>query len=423
MKKIILLMLWVSMLVFSQETNFSIISVGNLKGDYKDIDSIKIALDAKVKDKTLKYDNVIKINIGNNMSEYMVKNELMETFIKRAGFNFNFFGKDEYLWRDRVEVEKMNFSTLNIVSKAILPYQLMKMDDKIVCVAGITDIYDDDIKGKISYKRELQNLMYMVEDNVDFFFLVTDLDREENLKIIKEFPQVNAILESRTTLYDFGVVNVDTNLGLSYIIPNYGINILDFSYEKKNNEKKVKKAILKSRENVIEPRKYGFDKDLSSYIEWANERVRNEDNSIVGYNGESYTPYEIFLKDKVSFLDDLADKVIKDFECDLVIYPKKSLLKGLKKGLYSSLEVQEMFAKEKMISFKISATDLKRMVDRNALMRGKEGYFYLSGLDKHPLQKEYKIISFGNLLEDYSDIIGKNYEVEKIGLKEYLIKK
>ena len=177
MKKIILLMLWVSMLVFAQETNFSIISMGNLKGDYKDIDSIKIALDAKVKDKTLKYDNVIKINIGNNMSEYMVKNELMETFIKRVGFNFNFFGKDEYLWRDRVEVEKMNFYTLNIVSKAILPYQLMKMDDKIVCVAGITNIYDDDIKGKISYKRELQNLMYMVEDNVDFFFLVTDLDR------------------------------------------------------------------------------------------------------------------------------------------------------------------------------------------------------------------------------------------------------
>ena len=45
----------------------------------------------------------------------------------------------------------------------------------------------------------------------------------------------------------------------------------------------------------------------------------------------------------------------------------------------------------------------------------------LKGL--YDIQKEYKIISFGNLLEDYSDIIGKNYEVEKIGLKEYLIKK
>jgi len=107
----------------------------------------------------------------------------------------------------------------------------------------------------------------------------------------------------------------------------------------------------------------------------------------------------------------------------LVLFPKKSLLKGLKKGLYTSLEVQEMFVKEKFISFTISADSLKKMLNRNASMRGKEEYFYMSGLDKHPLQKEYKILAFENILIDYKDIIGKNYNVEKIGMKEYLIKK
>lgn len=422
MKKIIFL-ICMSITIFAQETKFSIISVGNLKGNYRNIDSLKVALDIKNKEKIATYDNVIKLNIGNNMSEYPVKNELMETFVKKVGFNFNFFGKEEFLWKEYIDVNKIPFSTINIVSKAILPYQLMKMDDKIVCIAGITNIYEDDIKGKIPYKRELQNLMYMVEDNVDFFFLVTDLDRDENARILKEFPMVNGIFESRDTLYDFGVATIDTAEGPSYIIPNYGISVTDFSYMEKEEKKTVKKASLKLRENILEPQKYGYDKDLTSYINWANERVKNENSLIVGYNNDSYNPYEIFLREKVNFLDDLSDKLIKDFASDVVIFPKKSLFKGLKKGLYTSLEVQEMFAKEKFISFTVPYDKLKKIIDRNSLMRGKEEYFYISGLDKHPLQKEYKILSFENFLIDYKDIIGKDYTVEKVGIREYLIKK
>ena len=422
MKKIIFL-ICMSITIFAQETKFSIISVGNLKGNYRNIDSLKVALDIKNKEKIATYDNVIKLNIGNNMSEYPVKNELMETFVKKVGFNFNFFGKEEFLWKEYIDVNKIPFSTINIVSKAILPYQLMKMDDKIVCIAGITNIYEDDIKGKIPYKRELQNLMYMIEDNVDFFFLVTDLDRDENARILKEFPMVNGIFESRDTLYDFGVATIDTAEGPSYIIPNYGISITDFSYMEKEEKKTVKKASLKLRENILEPQKYGYDKDLTSYINWANERVKNANSLIVGYNNDSYNPYEIFLREKVNFLDDLSDKLIKDFASDVVIFPKKSLFKGLKKGLYTSLEVQEMFAKEKFISFTVPYDKLKKIIDRNSLMRGKEEYFYISGLDKHPLQKEYKILSFENFLIDYKDIIGKDYTVEKVGIREYLIKK
>lgn len=422
MKKTIIL-LFISLNLFAQETKFSVISAGNLKGNYRNIDSLKIAIDTKNREKLALYDNVIKVNIGNNMSEFPIKNELMETFIKKIGFNFNFFGKEEFLWKEFFEVNKIPHSTINIVSKSIIPYQLMKMDDKIVAFAGITNIYEDDIKGKIPYKRELQNLMYMVEDNVDFFFIVSDLERDENARILKEFPYINAIFESKDTLYDFGVATIDTEKGPSYIIPNYGISIVDFLYKEKEQEKKVKKATLALRENILEPQKYGYDRDLTSYINWANERVKNENSLVIGYNGDSYNPYEIFLRDKVNFLDDLSDKLIKDFKSDIVIFPKKSLLKGLKKGLYTALEVQEMFVKEKFISLTIPVDKLKKIVDRNSLMRGKEEYFYLSGLDKHPLQKEYKILTFENILIDYKDIIGNDYTVEKIGVKEYLIKK
>ncbi len=422
MKKLVSIFI-ISLGLFAQETKFSVISLGNFKGNYRDIDSLKIAIDVKDKEKLALYDNVIKVNIGNNMSEYPIKNELMETFIKNIGFNFNFFGKEEFLWKEFFEVNRIPFSTLNIVSKSILPYQLMKMDDKIVAFAGITNIYEDDIKGKIPYKRELQNLMYMVEDNVDFFFIVSDLDRDENVRILKEFPRINAIFESRDTLYDFGVATINTDYGPSYIVPNYGVSIIDFTYTEKENDKKVKKAILSTRENILEPQKYGYDRDLTSYIKWADERVKNENSLVIGYNGDSYNPYEIFLRDRVNFLDDLSDKLIKDFKSEVVIFPKKSLLKGLKKGLYTSMEVQEMFAKENFISFKISSDKLKKIIDRNKLMRGKEEYFYISGLDKHPLKKEYNVISFENFLIDYKDILGKDYVVEKIGLKEYLIKK
>lgn len=422
MKKILIVFM-ISFSLFAQDTKFSVISLGNLKGNYRNIDSLGIAVGSKYREKNDLYNNVIKVNIGNNMTEYPVKNELMETFIKKVGFNFNFFGKEEFLWKEYFDVNKLPFSTINIVSKNILPYQLMKMDDKIVAFAGITNIYDDDIKGKIPYKRELQNLMYMVEDNVDFFFIVSDLGRDENVRILKEFPKINAIYESRDTLYDFGVATIDTEFGPSYIIPNYGISITDFLYKEQDNEKKVKKAILSTRENILEPQKYGYDRDLTSYINWADERVKNQNSLVVGYNGVSYNPYEIFLRDRVNFLDDLADKLIKDFKSDIVLFPKRSLLKGLKKGLYTSLEVQEMFAKEKFVSFTVSAEDLRKILDRNSLMRGKEEYFYMSGLDKHPLQKEYTVLSFENILMDYKDIIGKDYNVEKIGVREYLIKK
>lgn len=431
MKKLILFLLLCTF-SFAEETKFSIISTGNFKGNYKNLDSIKIAIDTKTKEKKALYDNVIKVNLGNNMTEYKVKNELMTTFVNKTGFNFNFFGKTDFLWREYVDLNKVDFSTMNIVSKNILPYQLMKLDDKIVCFAGITNIYGDDVKGKIPYKRELANLMYMVEENVDFFFLVTDLDRDENIRLLKEFPEVNGIFESRDTLYDFGVetVSIEGKKGPSYVVPNYGISVLDFYYNDNNivsqSEKpefKVKKATLSSRENILEPQRYGYDRDLTSYISWANERVKNENSLIMGYNESSYNPYEIFLRDKVAFLDDLADKLIKDFGVDIVIFPKKSLLKGIKKGLYTSLEVQEMFVREKFISFTVPVDKLKQIMDRNTIMRGKEEYFYQSGLDKHPLQKDYKILSFENMLIDYKDIIGTDFDVEKIGVKEYLIKK
>ena len=50
MKKIIFL-ICMSITIFAQETKFSIISVGNLKGNYRNIDSLKVALDIKNKEK------------------------------------------------------------------------------------------------------------------------------------------------------------------------------------------------------------------------------------------------------------------------------------------------------------------------------------------------------------------------------------
>ena len=63
-------------------------------------------------------------------------------------------------------------------------------------------------------------------------------ERDENVRILKEFPRINAIFESRDTLYDFGVATVNTDYGPSYIIPNYGISIVDFTYTEKENDKK-----------------------------------------------------------------------------------------------------------------------------------------------------------------------------------------
>jgi hypothetical protein len=410
--------------------DFTIISTGHYAGNYKNIDSVKVAIEQLSKEK--EHGNVIKLNVGNNMTEYQIKNELFTTFMNKTGFNFNFLGRTEYLWREKIDFNKLRPSTLNIFSRDILPYQLMKMDDYMVAVAGITDIYQEDIKGKIPYKRELTNLMYMLEDNIDFFFLVTDLEREENVEILKDFPHVNAIFESRENLYDFGIEKIEyaEEIGNSYIIPNHGISIIDFEYDSTKDEYstdqigfRLKKARLKSRENVLNPQRFGYDRDLTSYISWADEKVKNENSLIIGNNENSFNPYEIHLNSEVAFLDDLADKLMKDFDQDVVIYPKSSLIKGIKKGLYTRLEIQDMFSTEKFITFKLTREELSQLISRGEEKRGTEEYFYLTGLNKNPLREEYKIISFENILANYGDIIGKDYNVEKIGVKEYLINK
>lgn len=429
MKKIILFIILV-VGIMADNIDFTIISTGHYAGNYKNIDSVKVAIEQLAKEK--EHGNVIKLNVGNNMTEYQIKNELFTTFMNKTGFNFNFLGRTEYLWREKIDFNKLRPSTLNIFSRDILPYQLMKMDDYMVAVAGITDIYQEDIKGKIPYKRELTNLMYMLEDNIDFFFLVTDLEREENVEILKDFPHVNAIFESRENLYDFGIEKIEyaEEIGNSYIIPNHGISIIDFEYDSTKDEYstdqigfRLKKARLKSRENVLNPQRFGYDRDLTSYISWADEKVKNENSLIIGYNENSFNPYEIHLNSEVAFLDDLADKLMKDFDQDVVIYPKSSLIKGIKKGLYTRLEIQDMFSTEKFITFKLTREELSQLISRGEEKRGTEEYFYLTGLNKNPLREEYKIISFENILANYGDIIGKDYNVEKIGVKEYLINK
>lgn len=433
MKKRLFLLFFIllSMITLAANIDFTIISTGYYNGSYGNLDSIKIAIDQLAKERNQSHGNVIKLNLGNNMTEYNIKNELFTNFINKVNFNFSFLGRNEFIWRDKVDFDKLKPSTLNVLSRDILPYQLMKMNDYMVAVAGITDIYQEDIQGRIPYKRELTNLMYMLEDNVDFFFLVTDLEREENVRILKEFPFVNAIFESRETLYDFGVevISFDDGNRNSYIVPNHGISVVEFSYDKEIDEFEVdqiefrlKKARIRSRENVLNPQRFGYDSDLTNYISWTNEKLRNENSLIIGYNENSYNPYEVHLSEKVGFLDDLADKIIKDFSADLVIYPKRSLIKGLKKGLFTRLEVQNMFSVEKFIEFKLSRSELREMMDRADMKRGKEDYFYLAGLDKHPLMDEYTIISTENILKDYGDIIGeKNYKVNKIGIREYMI--
>jgi len=430
MKKLLLFII-LALTIFPDEIGFSIISTGHFQGNYRSVDSIKVAIDQLEKEKFDIHTNVIKINLGNNMTEYEIKNELLTSFVSKVNFNFNFLGRTEFIWREHVDYNKLKLSTLNILSKDILPYQLMKMDNYMVAVAGITDIYKEDIQGNLPYRRELTNLMYMLEDNVDFFFLVSDLDREENIRILQEFPHINAIFESRENLYDFGVEKVPFNDGIkeSYIIPNHGISVIDFYYNKEIDHYEVeqigfrlKKARVRARENVLNPQRFGYDRDLTNYISWTDEKVRNENSLIIGYNENSFNPYEIHLNSEVEFLDDLADKIIKDFDADLVIYPKSSLLRGLKKGLFTRLEVQNMFATEKFIEFTLSREKLKMMTDIADSHRGKEGYFYLSGLDKHPLRAEYKIISTENILKDYKSIIDdKDYIVHKIGIREYMI--
>ena len=73
----------------------------------------------------------------------------------------------------------------------------------------------------------------MLEDNIDFLFLVTDLEREQNVEVLEQYPEITAIFESRLNLYDFGVEQINN----SYIFPTYGISVLEFEYDedKKKN--------------------------------------------------------------------------------------------------------------------------------------------------------------------------------------------
>jgi len=388
-----------SIFLFAEEINFSVITTGNYIGEYKSLSRIYTVME----ELKLKRGEFIKINTGNNLIGEKEKDDIFFAFFNDLKFDFNFYGLGEYLL-EAEEIYNFQFSSINITDKKILPYKIIKRENSTTAILGITNIYD--YENGIDYFEKLKKMIYFLEEKVDFIFIVSDLTRAENVKILRRYGEIAALFESGK----MEMKEEPVKIGESYILSSNKFQILDIRYSSKRlkkineyNEKYQLKHILIDNINIIDEYKnYDKNKIVEDYIEKKEAEIRDSQQEILGYNLKTFYKEEILFADEIILLDQIGEKILKKNRADLLILPARNIKKGLKKGFYNRKEFNELFTNDKLVVANIKKIELDKLEKIRRENRGTRDYLYLLGKVKILDKNEYKVMVLENALELYS---------------------
>ena len=408
-RKFFLSIVFLSFSIFlsAKEINFSVVTMGNYIGKYKSLSQIYTVM----KELELKRKNFIKINIGNNLIGEKEKDEIFFAFFNDLKFDSNFYALGEYLL-DAKEICDFKFTSMNISDDKILPYQIIKKENNKIAILGITNIYD--YENGIEYLKKLKKMIYFLEEKVDFIFVISDLSRAENVKILREYKEIAMLFESGKLSIGEDPIKIRE----SYIIPSNKFQLLDIRYNSKRlkkineyNKKYRLKHILIDNINIIDDyEKYTKNKVVEDYIKIKEAKIKDREKEIIGYNLKTFYKKEVNFSKKNIFLEQIGEKILRKYKADLLIIPAKNIKKGLKKGFYNRKELDGLFTNDKLVLINIKDKELEKLKIIREEKRGTEDYFYLVGENKILDQNKYKVIILENILDSYK----LKYEKEKM---------
>lgn len=407
--------------IYSQNSGFTLICSGNYFGEYQNLAKHYEAI--KMIENTKK--NVLKINIGNNLTENKDINDIFYRYYRDLKFSINFMGIEETdSFVSKNKNLEQDYISINILYNRIKPYDIIKVSDINIAVIGITDGYDSTTNNIVYYKNEIQKLLYKLENKTACVFVVSDLSRGENIELIKSFSEIDVIIESGKNINIEPIIKVSKK---QYIIPVNNISFYDIEYNPdgvkvfdmyKRPVKKENFVIQNFHE--IDINYYNGDKKFQEFIDKQNEVIEIKNRIIAGYNEQTFSAKDILVGDKIKILDKIAKKMASYYNADLVIFPSYILKTGMYQGLYSEVEIDSIFSKDRVLVFYTELDKLKELIDKSEKNKGNVKYLYFSGLEKIIKKDKYKIATFDSMLQDYYEIIGEKYNVREYSIKDIL---
>lgn len=397
--------LMLTLVSYGENIEIYLTAIGNINGNYDNLGSIE----GRVKNAGNYYKNIVNINVGNNISSNKIKNELLYNFYNNISFDFNFLGKKELSIAEYVE--NNNYSTVNIFHKNIIPYKIIKKAGYSVGVIGITDGYEISGAKSLEYKEEIKKAVYRIGAESDFIFAVSDMTRAENIKIMKEFPEISVIFESGYERVD----SMPIKLSYGYIVPSSEGAVIEMVYNDKISKKwnkNIKSVYIRSYEML---EKFSSEEE-NKRVEGESENSKKLEkymDEIVGYNSTSFYREEATFTTNIEFLNSTAKNIMRYYDADAVIMPGSNLKKDLKKGLYRRKEIEEIFSKDKLQICIINNEELNKIEKERVNRKGEEGYMYILRSPKKIMKKSYRVVMTENSKKylngiDYEEIFTTN---------------
>ncbi|MGM0508218.1 MAG: hypothetical protein ACQERZ_03520 [Fusobacteriota bacterium] len=399
---------------YSQVIDFSIVTMGNLKGEYKELSNIYTALE---KAKVLRED-IIKINTGNNLVGFKEIDDIYISFYHDIQADFNFYALGEYL-ADANKKYDFEFSSLNIKQENVLDYKIIdKLEYKIAAI-GLTDIYD--YEDGLDYDKQLEKVIFNVEEYVDFIFVVSDLRRAVNVNILEKYKEVSILFESGRCELEQDKIEINNN----YLIPNGMFKITDVSYNSKeskevnkyNDQNLLKRVKIENVYNIKNIKEYTANQMVEDYISKKEKEIIKRNNEIIGYNVQTFDKEETLFSNDIEYIKDLGFRLIDYYKADIAIIPAFNIKTGLEKGLYSIEDVNKLFTNDKLIEISITQEKLDELNQKSQNNQGTQEFLHIiKNRYQFESKKEYDIITTEGISKEY-DI---NYDkIKKINLKDF----
>lgn len=402
-------------------SSFTLICSGNYFGEYKNLDknyeAIKSIENSKKK--------ILKIDIGNNLTENNDINKIFYDYYNMLNFNINFLGTEELeVFIKKNRILNKEYISLNVDYKNIEPYKIFNIDSVNIAIIGITDVYDSELENITYYKSELQKLLYKLENKVECIFVVSDLSRAENLDLIKSFSEIDIVIESGKNINIESVIKTSKK---QYILPVNNLSFYDIEYNKNGVKMYDSFGHTITREKFVIQNSYEIDIDyydgdisFKKIIDKEKNIIDMKNQVIAGYNDQTFSKQDMIVGDRVEIVDNIAKKMSYYYNGDLVIAPSYVLKSGMYKGLYSEYEIDNIFSNDKILVFYITLDDLKKLIMESEKNRGTSKYLYFYGLEKIIKKPKYKIITFDCFFKDYQNYIGDKYNIREYGIKDIL---
>ncbi|BDU49761.1 hypothetical protein [Haliovirga abyssi] len=401
----------------TKKINFSVLSVGDFNGEYKKIPKIFNI----VKQTERLRDNLVKIDIGNNFSKIDNYNDIIMRFLKKSKFDFNFLGIDEFKSKVYIKENKF-FSSLNLIENSVIPYKLIKKDNYILAIVGISNLYGK-TDNLVDYKKELEKLIYKLDSKSDFVFIVSDLTRAENLNILAQFKDISILFESNSFSY-----NPIEKIGEQYIIANKNPILLDFVYNpnvakqinKHNKNFSLKNLFIEDYKIIDDYSYYEEDNKLKDYINWKEEVEKKKNSEFKIFNNKTFYKENVLLGERIPFLDSIGEYLSYYYDSDTVAFVSSDIKRGLKKGIVTVKELKELLKNDNIEIYNISDLELQKLIKANKFFKGTDKYIYFINEYKNLGKKEsYKIIS----TEEFENRFGYKGKVLNYTISDFLLQR